>query len=457
MVDIFLSYAPSDQDIASRIARRLETGAEARVWLEPIAPGGSILEDWQAGLGAAGILLLLGPDAVPPVVEREEWNPLLEHGTPPMACVLTAPCAYPRLVERRNFFRWSDSVEMLRAIERWAVALHQQYTPASFAPAPLPFVTGREPEFERLWTALVDNGGGSATLAGEAGSGKTALAQEFARYAASHFRDICWVSCSEASDAAIVGQLASQLGAADVRDVGELANNHRLLVIFDGLERPVPVSVAGGRSSILATTRASRAKIGEVTPVERHWEDPPFAVPSDPDARTLWQALAVCHQDALVDLAAAISRVANATEAIRQLQAARLADPLDASRVRLSAASRNAAGADDSLRRKHARAVHAAVLGADWRVLSDVRRAVEYAVESDWTLAQDLGRRTASYLREQRRNAEAAELLHVVLSAATNRQDESIRSECEWELSWLQDAPDAVRTPILPRGQLALF
>jgi hypothetical protein len=37
------------------------------------------------------------------------------------------------------------------------------------------------------------------------------------------------------------------------------------------------------------------------------------------------------------------------------------------------------------------------------------------------------------------------------------RADDHIRTECEWELSWLEDAPHAVRTPILSRGQLALF
>jgi hypothetical protein len=457
VVDIFLSYSAPDQDIASQIARRLEAGAEARVWLEPIALGGSILEDWQAGLGAAGIMLLLSPSAVPPVVDRDAWRPLLEHGAPPVAHVLTQPCAYPRLLERRNFFRWSDSVDTLRAIERWAVALHQQYVPAGFAPARLPFVTGRDVEFDRLWHALVDNAGGCATLMGEPGSGKSALAQEFARQAASHFRDICWITCAETSDASIVGQLAAQLGAADVRDVPQLLKNHRLLAVFDGLCRPLPINLAHGRSSVLATTRDAKMGLGAVIPVEPYWPTAPVTTPGDSDSRKLWQGLAACHQDSLVDLAVAIAGVADAAQAVCELQAIRLVDTVDASRVRLSAASRGAAAVDDWVRMQHARAVHAAIVRKDWRVVSDVLRAVDFALESDWMLAQDLGRRTASYLREQRRNAEAAELLHRVLSAATLRGDDSIRSECEWELSWLEDAPDAVRTPILPRGQLALF
>jgi hypothetical protein len=368
---------------------------------------------------------------------------------------LTAGCAYPRLLERRNFFRWSDSIETLRAIERWAIALHQEYVPAGFAPAALPFVTGREVEFDRLWLALVDNSGRSAILAGEAGCGKTSIAQEFARQAASHFRDICWISCAELSDVAILGQLAAQLGAADVRDVGQLVTSHRLLVVFDGLSRPLPV--AGGRSSVLATTRDAGTAVGDVISVERNWVNEPLPIPADSDARKLWQGLAACHQDALVDLAAAIASVPDAAQALRELHAIRLADPVDASRVRLSAASRSAASIDDCVRSKHARAVHAAVLRTDWRVISDVRQAVDYALESDWMLAQDLARRTASYLREQRRNAEAAELLRVVLSAATLRADARTCTECEWELSWLEDAPHAVRTPIVPRGQLSLF
>jgi ribosomal protein L39E len=197
--------------------------------------------------------------------------------------------------------------------------------------------------------------------------------------------------------------------------------------------------------------------LGAVIPVEPYWPTAPVTTPGDSDSRKLWQGLAACHQDSLVDLAVAIAGVADAAQAVCELQAIRLVDTVDASRVRLSAASRGAAAVDDWVRMQHARAVHAAIVRKDWRVVSDVLRAVDFALESDWMLAQDLGRRTASYLREQRRNAEAAELLHRVLSAATLRGDDSIRSECEWELSWLEDAPDAVRTPILPRGQLALF
>jgi hypothetical protein len=205
------------------------------------------------------------------------------------------------------------------------------------------------------------------------------------------------------------------------------------------------------------TSREAATAVGAAISIERHWANAPLSIPGDSDTRKLWRGLAACHQDALVDLAATIAGVPDAAQALRELQAIGLADPLDASRVRLSAASRIAAAIDDSVRMQHARAVHAAVLRSDWRVISDVRQALEYALGSDWILAQDLGRRTASYLREQRRNEEAAELLHIVLSVARLRADDHIRTECEWELSWLEDAPHAVRTPILSRGQLALF
>ena len=98
----------------------------------------------------------------------------------------------------------------LRAIERWAIGLHaEEHSRGEIAA--LPWFASREQEMQWLYSHLVDSGGATVTLAGGPAAGKTALAQEFTRRAARHFREFVWVGCGDSSDSFIVGELFSEV------------------------------------------------------------------------------------------------------------------------------------------------------------------------------------------------------------------------------------------------------
>src|SRR5687768_16591368 len=93
LLDVFVCHSPSDDEVAACVAARLEHCAEAKVWMEQLDPGSLVTSEWEGGLSSAAIVLVLGPDAVPRQVRREEWEPILTHRStraqPPIACVLT--------------------------------------------------------------------------------------------------------------------------------------------------------------------------------------------------------------------------------------------------------------------------------------------------------------------------------------------------------------------------------
>src|SRR5579864_4440141 len=166
MLDVFLCHAPANREVAATIAARLERGAEANVWLDECGShsGATLATAWEAGLTSAAILLVLSPEAVPPRLRREDWQSLLQHlernGEPPVGAVLVGDCPYPRLLERKHFFHWGDPRrDVLSAIERWIVSLHQQSEQTPFVPARLPWFEGRQRELDMMWQILVDDAG----------------------------------------------------------------------------------------------------------------------------------------------------------------------------------------------------------------------------------------------------------------------------------------------------------
>ena len=126
MFDVFICHSPSNREVAAAaIAARLERGAEARVWLEECNSdaGVTVASAWEAGTASGAIVLLLAPDSVPHRLSRADWEPVLRHvegnAPPPLGAVLVSGCPYPRLLERKHFFRWdAERRETLRAIER---------------------------------------------------------------------------------------------------------------------------------------------------------------------------------------------------------------------------------------------------------------------------------------------------------------------------------------------------
>ncbi len=357
MIDLYLCHAPADRELAATIQAHLDR-VEAKVWLEPCGRGAaqSLADAWDGGLSSAGIVLLLSPDAIPQRLPRERWEALLDHighnAAPPILSVLAAPCPYPPMLERRHFIRWDD--QALRRLELWAVDLHGRPEQPSFQPARLPWFVGRDREIDLFWKEAVDNAASITVVNPWAGSGKSALAQEFARRCSPHFRDILWVACGGLSQISVAGELAALLGvtlegraAEAFARLSRVLQEHRLLVILDDLMCELPVIAAPeGRASLLITTKRRDLNL------PRHCrilsidgaEPCPAADPlADTREGKLWRAAAICRpQDVALELAAAIAGmdVKQALEATTRLVGDRCLDPIDVDSRRFRLARR---------------------------------------------------------------------------------------------------------------------
>ena len=461
MLDLFLCHSQADREAAVDIAGHLERAAEARIWRKECdaAAGETVADKWDAGLSSAAILLLLSPEAVPRARTRAAWQSLLEHieggASPPLGPVLLRNCDYARLLERRRFFRWSDGrTAVLRALASWLLTLHRPGETKLFEPARLPWFQGRAAELELLWDRLVD-GSGTVVLAGEPGSGKTGLAQEFARAAVGHFRDILWVDCGGRSPAFVAGDLESQLGIRPPTPLVDALQHRVLLVLDDVAGEPPVVLPAEGLASVLVTTRHARPGSVDVPPVTAAFRAGP---PADPECERLWRAMAVCRRNAVpLELAAAIAGLAPdvAQLACERLVAEGFVDPLDfaGTRFRLSARSQQAAlvAPDASLRR-----AHAAALPGRPAFIAEIENALEWALLNDWDLARALAIRSFGFLKKEERLREAARTYELLRDQASACGDLDLARECSWELSWIQDEPGEIRRRATEGQQLAL-
>ena len=468
MVDVFLCHSAASREAAGIIASRLERCAEAKVWLEEISGGATLVDCWEGGLSSTAILLILDTTAVPRRSTRETWGPVLDHITenmdPPIGCVCIGSPQHPPLLERKAFFPWQEEpLSVLRSIEAWIISLHQQERGSSVSPMRLSCFEDRDAEMDILWRSLVDDAGSIMSLHSPGISGKSALAQEFAARAADHFRDVLWIGCSNMSPAGISGELAAQLGAMTTNGITDLLHEHRLLVVFDDLQCPIPVDLrTSSRSSILVTTRSSHLAPGPSLRLE-DFSLPELQPPQNDADRKLWHALSVCrpHGVALNVPSAMAGLLRNeANSAVDRLVSLRLADRLDPAHVRLNAVSRAGARAEGdvhSMRGRHAIAVHE-IFMADRQErensVSELLPALEYACENDWRMARELGQRGSDFLRGQNRHGEAVEILKHLLAAAQRRHDAQTIDTCQWELSWIEIGADQVRYPANPTEQL---
>lgn len=462
MLEVLICCAPADRNLAEKIGARLERGAELDVVFDD-SEGESVASKWESGQSSRAILLVLSPESVPPRADRTEWGALLDHvasnGEPPVASLLARECAYPRILERKNFFRWADGErEALRAIERWAIELHRDAGDAGFTPARLPWFEGREEELGALWETLVDEAGIAAVINEEPASGKTALAQEFCLRAGAHFRHTLWVDCGDRSQAAIVGELAEQMGVAcpgeeddGLSDLLEAAGRRRTLVVLDDCP-PVLVQAASarGRASVLLTARSAEVPPGSRVVRPAALAEIPVAPPENEIDVRLLKAMAVCRRGGFpLELAARIAGLtpAQANEARSRLIEGRLADPLDEAggRLRVNALAAKMAGGNlEQQRRRHAELIHQAFAGwmknleFDRSYTSELMPAFAWAADADWPLACSLARHGFAFLRHRGRIAEGAGLLDALRDSAAARGDQAVSDECAWELSWLR-------------------
>ncbi|MEP6536448.1 MAG: hypothetical protein ABJF23_14070, partial [Bryobacteraceae bacterium] len=455
---MFLFHAPADRGAAEIIQERLESLGAAQVRLEACGPGETLEDVWEQGLDAPAILLLLSPSSVPATATREKWPTILAHrescALPPLGLIQMAPCKCPPILERKHFFRYGDHPrQALRDLTYWISNLQPRSEPF-FQAARLPWFQGRSAELGVLWEKLVDDAGVAILV----GFGKTVLAQEFARLAGSHFRDVLWMDCGQRSEISISGELAAYLGESlgnhaegAFARVGVLIQKRRVLLVLDDVPADFPAASAGGElASVLVTTGSNE---GAHLPGAAVIALDSVALPTRdckglPDAaQEVWAAIQACRTQGFpFDLAARVAKVdeVEAQEARHALLEGRWIDPLDAAGLRYRAAER-AGIATEAYRRWHAEAL--AETFAKWgsqpgpcrALLAEMDAAFHWALRSNWKIATRLGHRAAGFLNKESRGAEAVYLYRQLLRGARERNDAEETEHCLRELSWVDD------------------
>ncbi len=446
MLDVFLCHSSSDRAVAQSIAACLEVGAEARVILDECsAPDGdTVANRWDAGVSAGAILLLLSADSVPPQPTRKNWEELLHHlelsGEPQVGFLRLEECRYPPMLERRRFFSWGDDLRgTLRAMQRWLLTLHPSPSGRLFVPAELPNFSVRQEDLEPLWDALVD-GSGSFRV------GDSRLAQVFARNARTHFRDVLWVGCHSRHPISIVGELGVRLGLpmecnADeaARKVGSALDEHRVLVVLDGLEGKLRVPrEEEGRSSVLLVSGGEPGR-------------------AEPGVKSrLATAISACsHNDFPVGFALRLADIGR--EELGPLVAQGLVEPLDEAGERF----RRLYAGNPQMKSSHAETVSAIFRDRHPSVCSglvaEYEAALDWALASDWGTAVTLGERGVRFLKGASRWPEAALVCKKLKEAAEWRGDSDALDEFAWELSWIEDEPGQLRRAWTAHEQQSLF
>ena len=463
MPKVFPCYSQPDRELAQQLAAFLERGAGVEVLLEEgeMQPGQDLIAKVQEGLSADVALVLLSPRAVPGrwILERWRsvfWEQAAEVGTP-VAALLCEDCKFPELLRRKIFFDLRDHrLEAFRSIKRWLLSLWPAPHPAPFAAGRQPFFVGRDAELEILCTVLADAPGMAVVANASPGSGKTALALEFAYRHHQDFDTVFWLTCGARTAAALAGDLAAQLGVRLDRDLEsnlhqlrQLCARHRcLLVLDDAVERTAPLLAQRGRTSVLITTRqADLAGALSAQPVALENRPPAPSLSLDFNGRHLLSAMCACAPSGFrLDIAArtAGAGMPQALDVTAQLVSQGMLMELDQNgpRFLVPAAARGVAE-DQVWRLPHARAA-AALFDAQTsepgdltQFWPDLQHALHAAIEIDWALAGSLARRAVAWARAQDRLAEAFEILEEWSLAAEQRSDRHVLDDCAWEQIWI--------------------
>lgn len=471
--EVFLFHSAADQGAAECIRERLESLGGAQVRLGQLGVGETVEDVWEQGLDSSAILLLLSPSSVPSAATRDKWPSILRHREsntlPPLGLISIAPCKCPPVLERKHFFRYSDSPQRaLRDLTHWISNLTGRTEPY-FSPARLPWFQGRGAELDLMWESLVDEAGVVILANPAPGSGKSALAQEFVRAAGSHFRDVLWIECGGRTEISIAGELAAHMGVS-LGNQGEDAfarigvgiQERRVLLVLDDVADGFPIATAGGgRASVLVTTRSAEATGlpgATVIPVESIQHSALEVGALSPTARELRNAMQVCR---LLALATRIARLdeAEAQEAYRSLMASRWIDPVDAAGLRYRVGAAAVAPPEDEYRRRHAEAVAETFSkwgtqpGSCGTLLAEMDSAFSWALVSNWKVATRLGHCAAGLLNREGRLAEAIYIYRQLLAAARERNDSGEIENCMHELSWVDGQEGSLRRAITNAAQ----
>jgi hypothetical protein len=458
---VFPCYSPPDRELAQQLAVFLERAAGVEVLLEEgeMQNGQDLIAKVQEALSADVALVLLSPRAVPGrwILERWRsvfWEQAAEVGTP-VAALLCEDCKFPELLRRKIFFDLrGHRLEAFRAIKRWLLSLWPAPHAAPFVAARQPSFVGRDAELEMLCTALADAPGMAVVANASPGSGKTALALEFAYRYRQDFDAVFWLTCGARTAPALAGDLAAQLGVRLDRDLEsnlhqlrQLCARHRcLLVLDDAVQQTAALLAPRGRTSVLITTRQADLA-GALSAQPLALEGQPAAPQFDPDARPLLSAMCACAPSGFrLDIAARTAGVGKqqALDGTAQLLSQGMLMELDQNgpRFLVPAAARSVAE-DQILRLPHARAT-AALFDAQTsepgdltQFWPDLQHAFETALELDWALAGALARRAVAWARAHDRLAEAFEILEDWSRVAEQRSDRRVLDDCAWEKIWI--------------------
>lgn len=471
MPKVFPCYSTTDRELVRELAAFLERGAGVEVLLEEgeMPPGGDLIAKVEEGLSNDVVLALISPESVPPrwVLERWKsafWEQAAEVGTH-VAILLCRDAKFPDLLRRKIFFDLRQSrLSGFRSIKRWLMSLSPLPQRAPFAPAAQLAFPGRDTELEALAVLLADTPG-MAVVEAATGSGKTALAVEFARRHREEFDAVFWLTCGARTAAALAGDLAAQLGVrldrdleSNLNELRRLCARHRcLLILDDALAATAALLAPRGRTSVLMTARTgdlAAALSATAVPLA------PFTVDAagsadvvrnlDGPAQRLLSAMCACAPSGFpLDMAvrAADAELEEARELVAGFMAQGVLAPLDDNGPRFLVPAQvreRAALRGDGARwaRYHALAV-ADLFGTQtvsedltthW---PDLQHAFAKSLETDFPLASKLARRGLTWAKAQDRLAEAFEMLQEWSRAGEKRGDRRVLEDCAWEQVWI--------------------
>ena len=223
---------------------------------------------------------------------------------------------------------------------------------ATELPVPLTRFIGRDQELESLAGLLRETR--LLTLTGAGGSGKTRLAREAVRQAASRFERIAWADLAPLADPALLGErLAAVLrvpqrtSGAPLDAVAAAVGAERVLLVLDNCEHLVEACAAAAETllracpglMVVATSREALGVAGEIA-----WRVPPLA---SGEAERLFVDRA---QGALASFVLTPELAPIVQDICRRLDGIPLAIELAAARVRVLSPAQIASRLDDALR-----------------------------------------------------------------------------------------------------------
>ncbi|HEY3327630.1 MAG TPA: NB-ARC domain-containing protein [Novimethylophilus sp.] len=306
---------------------------------------------------------------------------------------------------------------------------------AGFIPARNPAFSGRDAELEILRSAIVEKPG-VAVIRGNPGSGKTALACEFANRFAKEFDGVIWLYSGERPPMELAGEIGLQMRH---RMDGDTENNlyelatifewKRYLLVLDHVLRKSKL-VTAGKSSTLITTRMPRlmpGAPGAKLDAPKHLEKFSGEIVS---------AMAACSPAGFpLSLAGEL-----AGQEIDGIPAPAQVLNIDSFRCALPQFVIDQALIPDELRTRHAEAASRQPVTAG--MIPDLYHALRWTLSrpESWELACELARHIISFTQFEGRIAEAFEVMETISAAAEIKEDYRTLNRYARERVWMLQA-----------------